>query len=160
MPSISLLYFSSIRIWDHRFHSIKLNRHLRDRCPGLKPRSRLKQRMLMHCAILFLFSLHQTSHHFAHRISQPRFAFWILKMCFYCHSLTFLISVQLVQCSNQLGVKFDIYGYGPRRIDDMNVYLPTLKKVIYKNSFLYKRGHVWNRLPAVVIDSPNLKTFK
>ena len=52
MPSIPPIYFSSIRIWDNRFTSIKLNRHLRDRCPGLKPRPRLKQRMLMHCAIL------------------------------------------------------------------------------------------------------------
>ena len=129
MPFISPLYFFSIRIWDHRFHSIKLNRHLRDRCPALKPRSRLKQRMLMHCAILFLLSLHQTSHHHAHRISQHRFAFWILKMGFYCHSLTFLsmISVQLVQYCNQIVVKFDIYDYDTRRTDDMNVYLPTRK---------------------------------
>ena len=57
-------------------------------------------------------------------------------------------------------MNFDINGYNTRGTDGMNVYLPTLKKDIYKNSFLYKGGQLWNRLPDVVKDSPNLETFK
>ena len=36
---------------------------------------------------------------------------------------------------NQIVVNFDINGYGTRGTDGINVYLPTLKKDIYKNSF-------------------------
>ena len=61
---------------------------------------------------------------------------------------------------NQIVMSFDINGYDTRGADGMNVYLPTLKKDIYKNSFLYKRGPVWNRRPDVVDDSTNLETFK
>ena len=61
---------------------------------------------------------------------------------------------------NQIVMNFDINGYDIRGTDGMNVYLPTLKKDIYKNSFLYKGGQVWNRLPDVVKDSPNLEAFK
>ena len=61
---------------------------------------------------------------------------------------------------NQIVMNFDINGYDTRGTDGMNVYLPTLKKDIYKNSFLYKGGQLWNRLPDVVKDSPNLETFK
>ena len=61
---------------------------------------------------------------------------------------------------NPIVMNFDINGYDTRGTDGMNVYLPTLKKDIYKNSFLYKGGQVWNRLLDVVKDSPNLETFK
>ena len=61
---------------------------------------------------------------------------------------------------NQIVMNFDINGYDTRGTDSMNVYLPPLKKDIYKYSFLYKGGQVWNRLPDVVKDSPNLETFK
>ena len=57
-------------------------------------------------------------------------------------------------------MNFDIKDNDTRGIDGMNVYLPTLKKDIYKNSFLYKGGQVWNRLPDVVKDSPNLEVFE
>ena len=61
---------------------------------------------------------------------------------------------------NQIVINFDIKDNDTRGIDGMNVYLPTLKKDIYKNSFLYKGGQVWNRLPDVVKDSPNLEILK
>ena len=61
---------------------------------------------------------------------------------------------------NQIVMNFDINGYDTRGTDGMNVYLPTLKKDIYKNSFLYKGGQVWNRIPDVFKDSPNSETFK
>ena len=95
MPSIPPIYFSSIRIWDNRFTSIKLNRHLRDRCPGLKPRPRLKQRMLMHCAILACV---KADIMLALNISQLWIAFSILKVRFLLSQLTLLsmISIHLV----------------------------------------------------------------
>ena len=61
---------------------------------------------------------------------------------------------------NQVVMNFDVNGYDTRGTDSMNVYLPKLKKDIYKNSFLYKGGQVWNCLPDVVKDSPNLEAFK
>ena len=61
---------------------------------------------------------------------------------------------------NQVVMNFDINGYDTRGTDSMNVYLPKLKKDIYKNSFLHKGGKVWNCLPDVVKDSPNLEAFK
>ena len=61
---------------------------------------------------------------------------------------------------NQIVMNFDTNGYDTRGTDGMNVYLPTLKKDTYKNSFLHKGGQVWNRLPDVVKDSTNLETFK
>ena len=57
-------------------------------------------------------------------------------------------------------MNLDINGYDTRGTDGMNVYLPTFKKDIYKNSYLYKGGQVRNRLPDFVKDSPNLETFK
>ena len=47
---------------------------------------------------------------------------------------------------NQIVMNFDIKGYDTRGTDGMNVYLPTLKKDIYKNSFLYKGGSPVARL--------------
>ena len=61
---------------------------------------------------------------------------------------------------NQIVMNFDINDYDTRGTYGINVYLPTVKKDIYKNSYLYKGGQVWNRLPDVVKDSPNLETFK
>ena len=57
-------------------------------------------------------------------------------------------------------MNFDVNGYDTRGTDSMNIYLPKLKKGIYKNSFLSKGGQVWNCLPDVVKDSPNLEAFK
>ena len=36
---------------------------------------------------------------------------------------------------NQVDMKFDVNGYDARGTDSMNVYLPKLKKDIYKNIF-------------------------
>ena len=57
-------------------------------------------------------------------------------------------------------VDMNVNGYDTRGTDSMNVYLPKLKKDIYKNSFLHKGGQVWNCLPEVVKDSPNLEAFE
>ena len=61
---------------------------------------------------------------------------------------------------NQAVMNFDVNGYDTRGTDNMNVYLPKLKKDIYKNSFLYKGAQVWNCLQDVVKDSHNLEAFK
>ena len=42
----------------------------------------------------------------------------------------------------------------------MNVYLPTVHKEMYKNSFLYLGGKLWNDLPDFVKNSTNIDTFK
>ena len=42
----------------------------------------------------------------------------------------------------------------------MNVYLPTVQKEMYKNSFLYLGGKLWNDLPDFVKNSTNIDTFK
>ena len=41
---------------------------------------------------------------------------------------------------NQIVMNFDVNGYDPRDTDSMNVYLPKLKKDIYKNSFCIKEA--------------------
>ena len=61
---------------------------------------------------------------------------------------------------NQVVMNFDVNSYDTRGTDSMDVYLPKLKKDIYKNSFLYKGGQVWNCRPDVVKDSPNLEAFE
>ena len=65
-----------------------------------------------------------------------------------------------VYLCNQVVMNFDVYGHDTKGTDSMNVYLTKLKKDIYKNSFLYKGGQVWNCFPDVVKDSPNLETFE
>ena len=57
-------------------------------------------------------------------------------------------------------MNFDVNCYDTRGTDSTNVYLPKLKKDIYKNSFLYKGGQVRNCLPDVVKDPPSLEAFK
>ena len=57
-------------------------------------------------------------------------------------------------------MNFDVNGCDTRGADSMNIYLPKLKKDIYKNIFLYNGGYVWNCLPDVVKDSPNLEAFE
>ena len=42
----------------------------------------------------------------------------------------------------------------------MDVYLPTPRKEIYKNSFVYSGGMAWNSLPSVVKECQDLETFK
>ena len=39
--------------------------------------------------------------------------------------------------SDRIGMHFDIHGYNTREAGSMNVYLPTVRKEMYKNSFFY-----------------------
>ena len=42
----------------------------------------------------------------------------------------------------------------------MHVYLPRANKEMYKQSFLYKGGVLWNALPEDVKNSESLEIFK
>ena len=44
--------------------------------------------------------------------------------------------------------------------NSMDVYLPTVHKEMYKHSFLYKGGALWNELPDYVKDSETLLILK
>ena len=62
--------------------------------------------------------------------------------------------------SDRIDMHFDIHGYNTREAGSMNVYLPTVHKEMYKNSFLYLGGKLWNDLPDFVKNSTNIDTFK
>ena len=62
--------------------------------------------------------------------------------------------------SDRIDMHFDIHGYNTREAGSMNVYLPTVHKEMYKNSFLYLGGKLWNDLPDFVKNSRNIDTFK
>ena len=55
---------------------------------------------------------------------------------------------------------FDIHGFDTREAFSMNVYLPTVHKEIYRISFWYSGGKLWNELSDFVKDSTNIETFK
>ena len=57
-------------------------------------------------------------------------------------------------------MNFDINGYDTRGANNMNVYLPRVNKEVYKQSFMYKGGIIWNALPDNVKNSENLEMFK
>ena len=46
-------------------------------------------------------------------------------------------------------MNFDVNGYDTRG-SDMDLYLPTLRKEAYRNSFMYMGGKLWNDLPEFV----------
>ena len=56
-------------------------------------------------------------------------------------------------------MNFDVNGYGTRG-SDMDLYLPTLHKETYRNSFVYMGGKLWNELPEFVQNSRNIESFK
>ena len=56
-------------------------------------------------------------------------------------------------------MNFDVIGYDTRR-SDMDLYLPTLHKAAYRNSFVYMGGKLWNELPESVQNSTNIESFK
>ena len=58
--------------------------------------------------------------------------------------------------SDRIVMNFDVNGYDTRGANSMNVYLPTAHKEIFKLSFLYKGGALWNELPDNVKDSETL----
>ena len=62
--------------------------------------------------------------------------------------------------SDRVDMNFDILGYNTRSTHMMNVYLPAVKKDLFKNSLIYKGGQLWNRLPEWVKESPSLESFK
>ena len=62
--------------------------------------------------------------------------------------------------SDRIDMHFDIHGYDTREAGSMNVYLPAVHKEIYRNSFLYSGGKLWNELPDFVKNSTNIETFK
>ena len=44
--------------------------------------------------------------------------------------------------SDRIVMNFDVNGYGTRG-SDVDLYLPTLRKEVYRNSFMYKGGKLW-----------------
>ena len=62
--------------------------------------------------------------------------------------------------SDRVDMKFDVLGYNVRSTDSMDIYLPLVKRDMYKNSLLYRGGSLWNKLPDHIKESPNFETFK
>ena len=63
--------------------------------------------------------------------------------------------------SDRIDMHFDIHGYDTREAGSKNVYLPTLHKEIYRNSFFsYSGGKLWNGLPDFVKNSTSIETFQ
>ena len=58
--------------------------------------------------------------------------------------------------SDRIVMNFDVNGYDTRG-SDMEVYLPTLRKESYRNSFMYMGGKLWNDLPEFVQNSANIE---
>ena len=61
--------------------------------------------------------------------------------------------------SDRVVMNFDVNGYNTRT-SDMELYLPTLRKEAYRNSFMYMGGKLWNDLPEFVQNSANIESFK
>ena len=61
--------------------------------------------------------------------------------------------------SDRIVTNFDVNGYDTRG-SDMDLYLPTIHKEAYWNSFMYMGGKLWNELPESVQNSRNIESFK
>ena len=61
--------------------------------------------------------------------------------------------------SDRIVMNFDVNGYDTRG-SDMDLYLPTLRKEVYRNSFMYMGGKLWNDLPEFIQNSTNIESFK
>ena len=61
--------------------------------------------------------------------------------------------------SDRVVMNFDVNGYDTRG-SDMELYLPTLRKEAYRNSFMNMGGKLWNDLPEFVQNSANIELFK
>ena len=61
--------------------------------------------------------------------------------------------------SDRIVMNFDVNGYDTRG-SDMDLYLPTLRKDAYRNSFMCMGGKLWNDLPEFVQKSTNIEPFK
>ena len=51
--------------------------------------------------------------------------------------------------SDRVVMNFDVNDYDTRW-SDMDLYIPTLDKEAYRNSFTYMGGQLWNELPEFV----------
>ena len=61
--------------------------------------------------------------------------------------------------SDRIVMNFDVNSYDTRG-SDMDLYLPTLRKEVYRNIFMYIGGKLWNDLPEFVQNSTNIESFK
>ena len=61
--------------------------------------------------------------------------------------------------SDRIVMNFYVNGYDTRG-SDMDLYLLTLHKEAYRNSFMYMGGKLWNELPEFVQNSRNIESFK
>ena len=61
--------------------------------------------------------------------------------------------------SDRVVMNFDVNGYDTRG-SDMELYLPTLRKEAYRNSFMYMGGKLWTDLPEFVQNSASIEPFK
>ena len=61
--------------------------------------------------------------------------------------------------SDRIVMNFDVNGYDTRG-SDMDLYLPTIRKEVYRNSFMYMGGNLWNDLPEFIQNSTNIESFK
>ena len=61
--------------------------------------------------------------------------------------------------SDRIVMNFDVNGYDTRA-SDMELYLPTLRKEAFRNSFMYMGGRLWNDLPEFVQNSSDIEPFK
>ena len=58
-------------------------------------------------------------------------------------------AIQTTHFHDRIVMNFDGNGYDTRG-SDMDLYLPTLRKEAYRNSFMYMGGKLWNDLPEFV----------
>ena len=62
--------------------------------------------------------------------------------------------------SDRIVMNFDVNGYDTRQNNTMNVFLPQIHKEIFRNSFQYRGGVLWNELPEYIKQTPDLTHFK
>ena len=67
--------------------------------------------------------------------------------------------IALTYLSDLIVMNFDVNGYDVRG-SDIELYLPTLRKDMYWNSFMYMVGKLWNDLPEFVQYSTSIESFK
>ena len=62
--------------------------------------------------------------------------------------------------SDRVVMNFNVNGYDTRG-SDMELYLPTLRKESYRNSFMHMAGKLWYDLPDFFLqNSANIESFK
>ena len=80
------------------------------------------------------------------------------------YSLTILMfkaihGIAPMYLSDRIAMTFDVNGYDTRG-SDMDLYLATLHKEAYGNSFVHMEGKLRNELPEFVQNSTNNESFK